>query len=466
MRKLKRFRLIAFSVLGFAVAAPVFAQVPKSVVEMKASFAPIVKRVTPSVVNVYAARVQKGVRNPLLDDPFFRRFFGGDLGEAPDRVQRSTGSGVIVSSDGLVVTNEHVIENMTEVKVALSDKREFDAEIVLKDPKTDLAVLRLKGVSNLPEIQLGDSDALEVGDLVLAIGNPFGVGQTVTSGIVSALARTQVGASDYQFYIQTDAAINPGNSGGALVDVNGRLIGINSAIYSKSGGSNGIGFAIPVNMVKVVLASAKQGGATVKRPWFGAKLQAVTADLAESLSLDRPIGALVVDTVSGSPASDAGLKAGDVILSVDGQPIDDADAFGFRFATKPIGGKVELKINRKGRVETIQVRTVVAPETKSRDAVTITGRSVLAGVTVANLSPALAEDLNIDATGDGVIITAVKPDSNADNLGLRVGDILVSIDGEEVRESRDVQGLAKPRKYYWLLVIKRNGQTLKTQVGG
>lgn len=466
MRIMRGFSLFAIAAFCLAAYSPVFAQTPKTVAEMKASFAPIVKRVTPSVVNVYAARVQKGVRNPLLDDPFFRRFFGGDLGEAPDRVQRSTGSGVIVSSDGLVVTNEHVVENMTELKVALSDKREFDAEIVLKDPKTDLAVLRLKGVSNLPEIQLGESDALEVGDLVLAIGNPFGVGQTVTSGIVSALARTQVGASDYQFYIQTDAAINPGNSGGALVDVNGRLIGINSAIYSKSGGSNGIGFAIPVNMVKVVLASAKQGGATVKRPWFGARLQAVTSDIAESLSLDRPIGALVVETIAGGPADEAGLKSGDVIIAVDGQTIDDADAFGFRFATKPIGSKVELKINRKGRLETLQIRAIAAPETKSRDPITITGRGVLAGITVANLSPALAEDLGVDATGDGVIVTAVKPNSNADDLGLRVGDILVSIDGQDVKDSRDVQPLAKPRKYYWVLVIKRNGETLKTQVGG
>lgn len=466
MLTFKRFSLAILACVGLISVSPSFAQVPKSVGEMKASFAPIVKRVTPSVVNVYAARVQKGVRNPLLDDPFFRRFFGGDFGEAPDRVQRSTGSGVIVSSDGLVVTNEHVIENMTEVKVALADKREFDAEIILKDPKTDLAVLRLKGVKDLPEIQLGDSDALEVGDLVLAIGNPFGVGQTVTSGIVSALARTQVGASDFQFYIQTDAAINPGNSGGALVDVNGDLIGINSAIYSKSGGSNGIGFAVPVNMVKVVLASARQGGATVKRPWFGARLQNVTADIAESLALERPVGALVVDTIGGGPAAQAGLRSGDVIMAVDGQPIEDADAFGFRFATKPLGSKVEVKINRKGKPQSVFVNAVAAPETKSPDPVTITGRGVLAGITVANLSPALAEDLGVDVTGEGVIIMSVRPNSNADELGLRVGDVLVSIDSKAVNESRDIQPLAQPRNYYWALEIKREGQLLRTRVGG
>lgn len=466
MLTFKRFSLAILACVGLISVSPSFAQVPKSVGEVKASFAPIVKRVTPSVVNVYAARVQKGVRNPLLDDPFFRRFFGGDFGEAPDRVQRSTGSGVIVSSDGLVVTNEHVIENMTEVKVALADKREFDAEIILKDPKTDLAVLRLKGVKDLPEIQLGDSDALEVGDLVLAIGNPFGVGQTVTSGIVSALARTQVGASDFQFYIQTDAAINPGNSGGALVDVNGDLIGINSAIYSKSGGSNGIGFAVPVNMVKVVLASARQGGATVKRPWFGARLQNVTADIAESLALERPVGALVVDTIGGGPAAQAGLRSGDVIMAVDGQAIEDADAFGFRFATKPLGSKVEVKINRKGKPQSVFVNAVAAPETKSPDPVTITGRGVLAGITVANLSPALAEDLGVDVTGEGVIIMSVRPNSNADELGLRVGDVLVSIDGKAVNESRDIQPLAQPRNYYWALEIKREGQLLRTRVGG
>ena len=255
------------------------------------SFAPIVKRVAPAVVNVYAARVIEN-RNPFMNDPIFRQFFGDGI---PRRqVERSLGSGVIIDPKGLVVTNYHVIEGASEVKVALSDKREFAADIVLKDQHSDLAVLRIKGANErFPTLEFANSDALQVGDVVLAIGDPFGVGQTVTHGIVSAVARTQVGISDYQFFIQTDAAINPGNSGGPLVDMSGRLVGINSAIYSRSGGSQGIGFAIPANMVRVVVASAEGGSGTVKRPWLGAKLQEVTPEIAESLGLKRPTGALV-----------------------------------------------------------------------------------------------------------------------------------------------------------------------------
>src|SRR5262249_1409910 len=286
--------LTAIAALVIGLAGPALAQdrrVPTGA-ELKLSFAPIVQRVAPAVVNVYAAKVVEN-RNPLFDDPMFRRFFGTP--DMPrDRVQRSLGSGVIVDPSGLVVTNNHVIEGATEVKVALTDKRELEAEMVLKDPRTDLAILRIKdGRERFPAIEFGDSDDLQVGDVVLAIGNPFAVGQTVTQGIVSALARTQVGITDYQFFIQTDAAINPGNSGGALVDVNGRLAGINTAIYSRSGGSIGIGFAIPANMVKVVVASARGGGSAVQRPWLGAKLQTITSEIAENLGLKRPSGALV-----------------------------------------------------------------------------------------------------------------------------------------------------------------------------
>ena len=245
-------------------------QVPTSAAQLQLSFAPIVQHVAPAVVNVYAQHVVAN-NNPFLADPFFRQFFGG---MPRQQVERSLGSGVIVDPSGLVVTNYHVIADASEIKVALADKRELDADIVLKDERGDLAVLRIKGTSEkFPTLEFANSDELQVGDVVLAIGDPFGVGQTVTHGIVSAVARTQVGNSDYQFFIQTDAAINPGNSGGALVDVNGRLVGINSEIYSRSGGSEGIGFAIPANMVRVVVASAESGSKTVKRAWFGAKLQ-------------------------------------------------------------------------------------------------------------------------------------------------------------------------------------------------
>ena len=260
-------------------------------------------------------------RNPLMDDPFFRRFFGPNFGgpRGPQQ-QRSLGSGVIIDASGLVVTNNHVIDGADQVKIPLDDKREFDVEVVLKDPRTDLAVLRVKERrEQFPFLEFGNSDELQVGDLVLAVGNPFGVGQTVTHGIVSALARTQVGITDYQFFIQTDAAINPGNSGGALVDMTGKLVGINTAIFSRSGGSQGVGFAIPANMVQVVVASARSGGTAVKRPWLGAKLQAVTPDLAERFDLKRPAGAVVTNVAAASPAARAGIKTGDVIVAVDGQ---------------------------------------------------------------------------------------------------------------------------------------------------
>src|ERR1700674_2406965 len=283
-------RSLAALLISVVVALPAVAQdrrVPPSSAEIRLSYAPIVQHGQPAVVNVYAAKMVQN-RNPLLDDPIFRRFFGV-AGQQPEQVQRSLGSGVLVDAAGLVVTNNHVIEGADQVKVSLSDKREFEAEMVLKDSRSDLAVLRIKTYNErFPALEFADSDALQVGDIVLAIGNPFAVGQTVTHGIVSAVARTQVGITDYQFSIQPAAAINPGNSAAALVDLAGRLVGINTAIFSRSGGSQGIGFAIPVNMVRGVLASAQGGSSVVRRPWLGAKLQAVTPDIAESLNLKRP----------------------------------------------------------------------------------------------------------------------------------------------------------------------------------
>src|SRR6478752_7760553 len=285
------------------------------------SYAPIVKRVVPAVVTVSAAKTVSN-RNPLMEDPCFGRFFSQQFGPR-EQTQQSLGSGVLVDPSGLIVTNNHVIDGADQVKISLADKREFPVDVVLKDPRADLAVLRVKEANSerFPVIDFGNSDDLQVGDVVLAVGNPFGVGQTVTHGIVSAVARTQVGISDYQFFIQTDAAINPGNSGGALVDMAGRLVGLNTAIFSRSGGSQGIGFAIPVNMVKVVVASAQGGSSVVRRPWLGAKLQAVTPEIAEGLGLKRPAGALVASVAPKSPAARAGLKTGDLLVAVDGQPV-------------------------------------------------------------------------------------------------------------------------------------------------
>ena len=336
---LPRLGRLATAILVVLTLAPVGAlgqeralerRIPASPNEVRLSYAPIVQRAAPAVVNVYAAKTVAVVRNRLLDDPIFRRFFGvpDGPGGPGEQVQRSLGSGVLVDAAGLVVTNYHVIEGADQVKVSLFDKRELEAEIVLKDSRSDLAVLRLRAQNErFPALEFADSDALQVGDLVLAIGNPFAVGQTVTHGIVSAVARTQVGITDYQFFIQTDAAINPGNSGGALVDLGGSIVGINTAIFTRSGGSQGIGFAIPANMVKVVVASARSGGSVVKRPWLGAKIQAVTPEIAESLGLKRPSGALIASLTPASPAARAGLRTRDLNHPIDRHIGEDPNAF-------------------------------------------------------------------------------------------------------------------------------------------
>jgi len=438
--------------------------VPQSRADAVPSYAPVVKRVTPAVVNVYASRVEQQPRNPLFDDPVFRQFFGG--GPPQGRIAQSLGSGVIVDPSGLVVTNHHVIENMTDVKVALSDKREFDAEIVLSDPRTDLAVLKLKGGGNFPTLELGDSDALEVGDFVLAVGNPFGVGQTVTQGIVSALARTQVGISDFGFFIQTDAAINPGNSGGALVDLNARLVGLNSAIYSRSGGSMGIGFAIPVNMVKVVVAAAKGGGTKVKRPWLGATLQSVTRDIADSLGLDRSSGALVAEVLPKSPAADAGLKRGDIIVSVDGQPVDDPEALGYRLATKPLGGVASLSVSRAGKLLVVPLKLADAPEIPPRETLKLAGNSPFTGATVVNLSPAVQEELNMATVVDGVVVIDVEEGSIAANVGLEKGDVVLEVNDVKIARTGDLNRATRTRQSLWKLTISRGGRITTTILRG
>jgi len=437
--------------------------------QLRLSYAPVVQRVASSVVNVYAAKAVQQARNPLFEDPLFRRFFGGPPGApgAPGgQMARSLGSGVIVESNGLVMTNNHVIEGADQIKISLADKREFEAEVVLKDARSDLAVLRMLDTNErFPAIEIGDSDATLVGDIVLAIGNPFGVGQTVTHGIVSAVARTQVGITDYQFFIQTDAAINPGNSGGALVDLAGRLVGINTAIYSRSGGSQGIGFAIPANMVRVVIASAKGGGGVVRRPWLGAKLQAINPDIAENLGLKRPVGALVASVTANSPAARAGLRTGDVIISVDDQQVDDPNAFDYRFATKPVGGQAQLGLLRSGKELKLGIALQTAPETP-RDEITVSVRSPFLGVTVANLSPALAEELRLDSTSAGVAITKIGDGSIAQGLGFQKGDIIVSVNDAEIGSTRDLDRVTRQSNRSWRITIQRGGQKLSVTFSG
>ena len=442
-------------------------QVPESRQEISLSFSGVVKKSAGAVVNVYGARVEKQPRNPFMDDPFFRRFFGDrGFGVPQERVQRSLGSGVVVDAGGLVVTNNHVIEGMSEVKVAFADKREVEATILLRDPRTDLAVLKLKNAKDLVAIELADSDKVEIGDIVLAIGNPFGVGQTVTQGIVSALARTQIGVGDAQSFIQTDAAINPGNSGGALVDMQGRVIGINTAIFSRSGGSHGIGFAIPAAMVRVVVESARTGATTVRRPWFGARLQALTPEVADGLGLDRPAGSVVASVVEKGPAADGGLRRSDVILAVDGVGVDDPESFGYRFATRPLGGVASLTVLRSGKRVVLPVKLVSAPELRPREPVTLSGRSPLAGLTVMNLSPALAEELAIDASADGVVVGEIEEGSTAARIGFQKGDIIQALNGERMVNSRDVETALKERKRAWEVTISRGGQSVTSVFPG
>jgi Do/DeqQ family serine protease len=465
------------SILEFAAAAVLLASVPlgasaqerrlpTSPTELRLSYAPVVQRAAPAVVNVYAAKTVS-VRNPLFDDPIFRRFFGVPGGPGGgEQMQRSLGSGVVIDASGLVVTNNHVIDGADQVKVSLADKREFEAEIVLKDSRSDLAVLRIKAQNErFPVLEFADSDALEVGDVVLAIGNPFAVGQTVTHGIVSAVARTQVGITDYQFFIQTDAAINPGNSGGALVDLGGRIVGINTAIFSRSGGSQGIGFAIPANMVKVVVASAKSGGSTVKRPWLGARLQAVTPEIAESLGLKRPAGALIATVTSASPAGRGGLKTSDLIVAIDGQPVEDPNAFEYRFATKAIGGSVRLGVVRAGKEIAVAVALEAIPDTP-RDELLIASPSPFQGAKVSNLSPALADDLRLDSSAQGVVIVDIASGSPAQSLGFQRGDLVVSVNNAKIAKTRDLEKAVGQQSRLWRITIMRGGQQMSVELRG
>lgn len=435
--------------------------VPTSTQQLQLSFASVVRKTAPAVVNIYSKRT---VRNPFADDPFFRRFFGDRSRKGARKVQSALGSGVIVRADGIIVTNNHVVAGADEIVVALADRREFEAKVLLADERTDIAVLRVNtGGKSLPTLSFHNSDDAEVGDIVLAIGNPFGVGQTVTSGIISALARTQAGISDYQFFIQTDAAINPGNSGGALVTVDGQLIGINTAIYSRSGGNIGIGFAIPANMVKLVVDTALVGGKSLARPWLGLNAQAVDSGIAESIGLDRPQGLIVREVTPGSPAALAGLQPGDVVTKVDDFDVNDPQGMYFRVATKGIGNTANVTYLRDGNERTAALRLIRAPETTSRDITAIKGTNPLQGATVANMSPAYAEELQVETTS-GVMITEMDRRSIAARLGFRPGDVIVSVNGRKITNVEILQDVLRGKSGTWSVSVNRNGQTLKLSI--
>ncbi len=445
--------------------------VPTSRGEIMLSFAPVVRKVAPAVTNIYSRKIERRrARSPLFDDPFFRHFFGknfGSGGQIRERVRTSLGSGVIVDPLGLIVTNFHVVVGADKIRVVLSDRREFDAKIVLADKRTDLAVLKIDAKGELlPHLTINDSDALQVGDLVLAIGNPFGVGQTVTSGIVSALARTTVGVTDFSFFIQTDAAINPGNSGGALVTMDGGLVGINSAIYSRTGGSMGIGFAVPSAMVRAVLAGVSRG--RVVRPWFGAVTQRVTAKLARSLGLDPPRGVLVNKVQADGPAAVGGLQVGDVITAINGLNVNDPEGLRFRIATLPVGGSARLDVLRRQRKLRLAVALSPPPEIPPRQETAITGANPLHGASVANLSPALADDISMAQDLTGVVIVKVESRSFAGRAGLRRRDIIRAVNGLKIV---DVGGLVQILARFdgtgrWRLTLERKGQTMTLAIGG
>jgi serine protease Do len=432
------------------------------------SYAPLVKKAAPAVVNIYAKRIVQRRPSPFLDDPFFRRFFGDDVmrGIPRERIENSLGSGVIVRPNGLIVTNNHVIRDASEITVVLADRREFPARIVVTDDRTDLSLLRINvGRERLPSIGLRDSDQLEVGDIVLAIGNPFGVGQTVTSGIVSALARTAEGVSDYSFFIQTDAAINPGNSGGALIGLDGRLVGINTAIYSRTGGSVGIGFAIPANMVATVIASEGRGGKVV-RAWLGASGETVTAEIAKSLGLKRPIGVIVKQTYEGGPADKAGLKVGDVLVAIDGKEVDDIQGVRFRIATLGVGEEVTLTVLRNGKEDSLSLLLAPPPETPPRETTSLRGRTPLGGATIANMSPALAEEMQADSLQKGVVITQVARNSAAARIGLQPGDFIVQINGAKVANVDEAKAELDKGAQRWQLAIRRGGRVMTVTIEG
>ncbi len=428
---------------------------PESMADVKMSFAPIVEQAAPAVVNIYTSRVV----NRSTGDPFFDRFFG----VGPEK-QNSLGSGVIVARDGVIATNNHVVEGMTEIKVVLHDRREFAARVLLTDPQSDLAILRIDAGEPLPFLEFANSDAAEVGDVVLAIGNPFGVGQTVTSGIISALARTAVSISDYQFFIQTDAAINPGNSGGALIDSEGKVLGINTAIFSRSGGSNGIGFAIPARLVQQVLSTATKGVA-LHRPWVGATTETVTADLAKALKLERPIGAIVGDIHPAGPLAKAGLLQGDVIIAIAGQPVYDAETLRYRVGVQTPGDKATLDYLRNGQKKSAEMVFALPPEIPARDERTLAGNHPLNGVTIANLSPRFNEEMGLSPLASGVVVTDVAQGSYAYRSRLRRGFRIVSVNGVKVSNAVDLQREITKPVSGWSIDVDRGDRIVNWRVG-
>ena len=435
-----KYFLVFITVLGLSSPAVADQQVPQSQTEIQLSFVPLVKQAAPAVVNIYAKRITQTRRNTFMEDPFFQRFFEG-AGPEP-RVQNSLGSGVILSSDGIVVSNYHVVGMATDIRVVLNDRREYSARVLLGDQDSDLAILQLEGVIDLPSLNLRPSDEVQVGELVLAIGNPFGVGQTVSSGIVSGLARS--GGSNgggRGYFIQTDAPINPGNSGGALVDMAGRLIGINTQILTRSGGSNGIGFAIPADLVAEFVDQAKAGNLTFQRPWAGMSGQSVDADMAETFGLDRPGGIIISGLHEESPFNLADFTVGDVIIAVDGQPVNTASEMVFRMSVAGLGNASLITRMRDGTAIDVPVQLMAAPDKPSRDLTTLDTTAILPGLQVARINPSIISEMNLPLSASGVIV--IDPGPIAVRVGLQRGDVIESIGPIAIEAPQDVDDALK-----------------------
>lgn len=451
--------LIALALLPIfasSASAQIFPKVPQSKTEIDLTFAPLVKQASPAVVNIYTKKLVRG-----RVSPFDSRFRMGSMSR--ERVQNSLGSGVIVGADGVVVTNNHVIEGADELLVVLSDRREFKAELILADERTDLAVLKIDAGVTLPTLPYADTRTAQVGDLALAIGNPFGVGQTVTSGIISATARTDVGVADYAFFLQTDAAVNPGNSGGALINVNGELIGVNTAIFSRSGGSNGIGFAIPSEMVKRVVDAAVNEG-TLVRPWLGLKGQSVSYDIAKSQGLERPVGVIVTEVYEGGPADKAGLRRGDIITAIGGREVYDESGLKFLAATEAPGAYVDLSTRRAQRDRDVRVRLQAPPGATKADLRLLKGTHPFSGAEVAELSPRLAEEMGRDPFATGVLVTRIMRSGYARRI-VRPGDVIVGVNGQRIQTLDDLEGLLDAEgTRTWQLELDRNGRKISGSV--
>ncbi|MEL7280883.1 MAG: trypsin-like peptidase domain-containing protein [Pseudomonadota bacterium] len=449
--------LFALFLICVAVPAKADMRAPGSEVEISMGFVPVVEAAAPAVVNIYARRIVN-VRSPFADDPFFQGLFR-DFGSPRQRVENSLGSGVILSTDGIVVSNYHVVGDASDIRVVLNDRREFSARVLLSDQESDLAVLQMEDAPDMPALALRDSDTVQVGELVLAIGNPFGVGQTVSSGIVSGLARSGTATGNLRgYFIQTDAPINPGNSGGALVDMNGDLIGINTAILSRSGGSNGIGFAIPSALVAQFVEQARAGESQFQRPWAGIDGQTLTADMAEGFGLDRPGGVVISQLHPLSAFRTAGFQPGDVVIAVDGQEVNTPPEMIYRMSVSGIGKEARITHMRDGREVTTDVAMIAPPDTPERAQRTTSADSAIPGLTISTVNPVTLAEYGLVLSARGAVVDDPGPVGR--RAGLRTGDVLRVINEVDVTDAGTADALLETARRRLELEVQRGARRL------